>query len=74
MCPFANVGVGYEPVMNSDEIKGRVKEAAGDLTDDDSLKTEGKTDQTAGSIKDKLDGAKDKLSDGVDAVKDKLNR
>ena len=28
-----------------DDIKGRVKEAAGDLTDDDDLKREGKTDR-----------------------------
>lgn len=58
--------------MNTDDIKGRAKEAVGDLTDDDSLKAEGKTDRAAGSVKDKLDDAKDKLEDGVDAVKDKL--
>ena len=30
---------------NMDEAKGRVKEAAGDLTDDDELKREGKADR-----------------------------
>ena len=30
---------------NMDEAKGRVKEAAGDLTDNDELKREGKKDQ-----------------------------
>ena len=29
--------------MSTDEAKGRVKEAAGDLTDDDDLKREGKS-------------------------------
>jgi hypothetical protein len=31
----------------ADRAKGRVKEAVGDLTDDQSLKTEGKRDQGA---------------------------
>ena len=35
----------------SDEIKGRVKEAVGALTDDQRLKDEGKLDQTTGKIK-----------------------
>ena len=32
---------------NTDEAKGRVKEAAGSLTGDDSLKNEGKVDRAA---------------------------
>ncbi len=36
----------------TDKIKGRVKEAIGALTDDDSLKAEGKLDQKTGKIKD----------------------
>ena len=56
-----------------DNIKGRVKEAAGDLADDDDLKREGKTDQAAGAIKDKVEDAKDWAEDKVDAVKDKLH-
>jgi uncharacterized protein YjbJ (UPF0337 family) len=35
----------------SDEIKGRVKEAAGALTGDEKLKRDGKADQVAGKIK-----------------------
>jgi uncharacterized protein YjbJ (UPF0337 family) len=50
---------------NLDEAKGRVKEAAGDLTDDDSLKNEGKVDKTTGSVKDKVDDAADKVKDAV---------
>ncbi len=48
-----------------DEAKGRVKEAAGDLTDDDSMKNEGKIDRASGSVKDKLDDAADKAKDAV---------
>jgi uncharacterized protein YjbJ (UPF0337 family) len=44
-----------------DEAKGRVKEAAGDLTDDDELKTEGKIDQGKGKVKDAVDKIGDKL-------------
>ena len=50
---------------NLDEAKGRVKEAARDLTDDDSLKNEGKVDKTTGSVKDKVDDAADKVKDAV---------
>jgi uncharacterized protein YjbJ (UPF0337 family) len=48
-----------------DDLKGRAKEAAGDLTNNDDLKREGKTDQAAGKVK-------DKVGDAVDAVKDKV--
>jgi uncharacterized protein YjbJ (UPF0337 family) len=58
----------------NDDIKGRVKEAAGDLTDDEDLKREGKTDRAAGSVKDKLEQAKDKGEEFVDKAKDKIRR
>ena len=44
-----------------DEAKGRVKEAAGDLTDDDDLKAEGKIDQGKGKVKGFVDDVGDKL-------------
>ncbi len=48
-----------------DEAKGRVKEAAGDLTGDQDLKNEGKVDRAAGSVKDKVGDAADKVKDVV---------
>ena len=51
---------------NLDNTKGRIKEAAGDLTDNDRLRREGKVDQAAGTIKDKVDSAKDWVQDKVD--------
>ena len=57
----------------TDQAKGRIKQAAGDLTDNDDLKREGKADETAGKVKDAIGDAKDKLEDAVDAVKSKLN-
>jgi uncharacterized protein YjbJ (UPF0337 family) len=59
---------------NPDDLKGRAKEAAGDLTDDDDLKREGKTDQAAGKAKELLSDAKKKAEGAVDAVKDKVKR
>lgn len=58
---------------NYDEAKGRVKEAAGSLTDDDKLKREGKADRAGGKVKEAVDDAKEKVEDLVDSVKDKLS-
>jgi uncharacterized protein YjbJ (UPF0337 family) len=52
-----------------DTAKGRVKQAAGDLTDDQSLKNEGKVDKAAGSIKDAVGGAANKVKDVVNPKK-----
>jgi uncharacterized protein YjbJ (UPF0337 family) len=57
-----------------DDVKGRVKEAAGDLTDDDDLKREGKADRAGASVKDKIEKAKEKGEEFVDKAKDKLHR
>jgi uncharacterized protein YjbJ (UPF0337 family) len=48
-----------------DNAKGKLKEAAGDLTDDQGLKNEGKVDKAGGAIKDKVGGAADKVKDIV---------
>ena len=48
-----------------DDLKGRVKEAGGDLTGDKSLKNEGKVDRATGSVKDAVGGAADKVKDVV---------
>ena len=44
-----------------DDLKGRAKEAAGDVTDNPDLKREGKTDQLGAQVKDKVEGAVDKV-------------
>ena len=48
-----------------DEAKGRVKEAAGDLSGDQSLKNEGKVDRASGTVKDKVGDAADKVKDAL---------
>ena len=47
----------------ADDMKGRAKEAAGDLTDDRDLEREGKLDRAGAKVKDVVE-------DGVDKVKD----
>lgn len=42
-----------------DKAKGRVKEAAGALADDDELRQEGKLDQAAGAVKNAAEKAVD---------------
>ena len=49
----------------SDELKGRLKEAAGALTGDKRLKREGKADQAVGRIKQKLEKVIDKVKDAL---------
>ena len=48
-------------VDNADDLKGRVKEAAGDLTDDEDLQREGQIDQGKGKVKDVIDNVADKF-------------
>ena len=50
---------------NMDEAKGRMKEAVGDLTDDDDLKREGKTDRMGAEIKDKANKVVEKAKDVI---------
>lgn len=57
----------------TDDLKGRAKEAAGDLTGDEDLQREGKVDQAKGTVKDKVTDAKNWVEDKVDKVTDKVN-
>ncbi len=47
----------------AEDMKGRAKEAAGDLTGDESLQREGKVDQGASAMKEKVDKGADKAKD-----------
>ncbi len=58
----------------TDKVKGKVKEAAGAATGDESLENKGKLDQAKGSMKNAgenmKDRAKDALGDAADETKD----
>lgn len=58
----------------AEQAKGRLKEAAGDLTDNDDLKTEGQLDQASGKAKGRVERAADKAKEAIDYTKDKLRR
>ncbi|HEV7754186.1 MAG TPA: CsbD family protein [Baekduia sp.] len=51
----------------TDDLKGRIKEAGGDLTGDKDLKNEGKVDRASGTVK-------DKVGDGADSIKDAIRK
>ena len=57
-----------------DEAKGRAKEAAGALTDNDDLKAEGKVDKASGRLKDAVETVKDKVEDAIGSVRDRAKR
>ena len=57
-----------------DKLKGKAKEAAGALTDDDKLRNEGKLDQAAGKVKDAAERVKNAVEDRVDTIRHILDR
>jgi uncharacterized protein YjbJ (UPF0337 family) len=59
---------------NLDQTKGKIKQAIGDLTDDNQLKREGRTDERAGEVKEFVEDSKDTIEDAVDNVKDRLTK
>jgi len=53
----------------TDQVKGKAKEAVGDLTGDQDLKSEGKADRQAGEVKKKVGKAEEKVDEAIDKVK-----
>lgn len=62
------MGINDRIENKAQDVAGRGKEAAGAAMDDDSLKAEGRADQTKAGIKDKVEDVKDKIKDKVDDV------
>jgi uncharacterized protein YjbJ (UPF0337 family) len=58
----------------TDELKGRAKEAAGAITDDDQLRREGKTDQAAGKVKQVAEKAVDKAKQGIENLNERSGK
>ncbi len=50
---------------STDQIKGRIKEAAGTLTDNDRLKREGELDQAVGTAEKAVDKMKEALTNNT---------
>jgi uncharacterized protein YjbJ (UPF0337 family) len=53
-----------------EQIKGRVKDAAGGLTDDGSLQAEGKWDKTKGKVREKFGQVQQDVGNRVDRARD----
>ena len=53
----------------TEDIKGRAKEAAGDLSGDESLQREGKVEQASSTVKEKVDKGAKKVKEMLDRDK-----
>lgn len=53
----------------SDQMKGRAKEAVGDLTDNEDLQAEGQADTRAGKAKEAVGKVEEKVDDAIDKGK-----
>lgn len=67
--------------MNRDELegkgeklKGKVKQAAGDLTDNEQLHDEGVADEAAGEVQDTFGRGKRKVGEALEDLGDKIKR
>jgi len=58
----------------TDQMKGKAKEAVGDLTGNKDLKSEGKADRQAGEVKEKVGKVEEKVEEGIDKVKDVFHK
>jgi uncharacterized protein YjbJ (UPF0337 family) len=58
----------------ADRLRGRVKQAAGDLTDDERLRDEGIVDEAAGSIQETFGRGRRKVGDALEDIGEDLKR
>jgi uncharacterized protein YjbJ (UPF0337 family) len=54
----------------TDEVKGRIKEAVGAVTDNDKLRAEGQTDQAVGKVEQVAEKAVDTVKQTVKQLRD----
>ena len=54
---------------NADQMKGKAKEAVGDLTGNKDLKSEGKADRHAGEAKEQVGKVEGKVEELIDKAK-----
>ena len=57
-----------------DQVKGRVKQGAGDLADNDQLRDEGTADEAKGDVQEEFGKARRKVGDAIDDAGDALKR
>lgn len=57
-----------------DQIKGKAKQAWGDITNNERLRDEGVVDETAGHVEEGFGKARRKVGDALDDVADKIKK
>jgi uncharacterized protein YjbJ (UPF0337 family) len=57
-----------------DQLKGKIKQAAGDLTDDQELHDEGVADEAAGNVQEGFGRGRRKLGDAIEDIGEKIKR
>jgi uncharacterized protein YjbJ (UPF0337 family) len=63
-----------EAAGKAEQMKGAVKEKAGEWTNDPALETEGQADQVAGEARESVGTTKRKVGEVADEVKKQVNR
>ena len=58
----------------ADKLKGKVKQAAGDLTDNERLHDEGVADEAAGDVQEGFGRARRKVGEAIEDVGEDLKR
>jgi uncharacterized protein YjbJ (UPF0337 family) len=58
----------------TDQLKGKVKQAVGDLTDDERLHGEGSADELKGEAKEGFGRGRRKIGEAIEDLGDKLKR
>jgi uncharacterized protein YjbJ (UPF0337 family) len=58
----------------NDQVKGKIKQAAGDLTDNDRLHDEGVADEAAGKVEEGFGRGRRKVGEALNDLGDKLKR
>jgi len=57
-----------------DQLKGKVKKAVGDLTDNERLHDEGAVDEAAGDVQEGFGKGRRKVGEALDDLADKIKR
>lgn len=58
----------------SDQVKGKVKEEVGNLTDNEDLRDEGVADQAAGDVEEGIGKGRRKVGEALNDLGDKIGR
>jgi uncharacterized protein YjbJ (UPF0337 family) len=58
----------------NDQLKGKIKQAAGDLTDNDKLHDEGVADEAAGKVEEGFGRGRRKVGEALEDLGDSLKR